>query len=437
VAIIILGGLIALNPMVAFSAGAILSTAYLLTYYFLKKKMAYHGGVLTQKAGAVHKVLNEAFMGVKEIKLAGIERQFVDHFNQMNHQGMQSATFLSLSVDVPRYAIETIALSAIFLSAIWALMSGAEPASILPLLSLYAVAGYKLLPTMQQIYKAVSSISAHGAVAKDVAWEITQHHAQSLNVAAVPTPSFQVCDSAIELRNVFYQYPSANQLALDDVNVTFAYGKINTIAGHSGSGKSTLMDVTLALLQPSQGQILIAGRSVSEGVRNYQQRIGFVPQQVFILNDSVSRNVAFGEPVAELDQERLMKSLELAGAAEFVNRLPAGVDTVLGQDGKTLSGGQRQKIAIARCLYRNADILFLDEPTSALDIDAEFEFMQVLERLKHQHLIIIVSHRPSAIRCSDYICLMKDGRVEAAGSFDELKQVSESFRNLIEKSSME
>ncbi|MFO1368192.1 MAG: ABC transporter ATP-binding protein [Marinagarivorans sp.] len=437
VVVIILGGIVALNPMVAFVAGFVLSVAYAGTYYFLKKQMTAAGDQLTQKTAATHKVLNEAFVGVKEIKLVGIEQQFIDKFNQVNRQGMQSATFLSLAVDIPRYVIETIALSAIFISAIFALMAGIEPSSILPILSLYAVAGYKLLPTMQQVYKAVSSISAHGSVAKDIEWEIAQHKTTSSSDELLAQPSERQ-GLSVEVNNVSYQYPNTNQYALQNVSVQFCFGKINTIAGHSGSGKSTLLDIALGLLPPSSGQLLVGGEAITNHTaRAYQQRIGFVPQHVFILNDTVARNVAFGEAAEHFNAERLTKSLKLAGAMEFVSRLPEGVNTVLGQDGKLLSGGQRQKIAIARCLYRNSDILFLDEPTSALDIDAEFEFMQVLESLKERYLIIIISHRPSAIRYSDFICLMKDGVIEAAGSFDELKQCSDSFRNLIEKSSME
>ncbi len=438
VAAIILGGLVALNPFVALVAGVVLSIAYSGTYFILKKKMAAEGSLLTQKTAATHKVLNEAFVGVKEIKLVGIEQQFIDKFNQVNRQGMQSATFLSLAVDIPRYVIETIALSAIFISAIFALMAGIEPASILPILSLYAVAGYKLLPTMQQVYKAVSSISAHGSVARDIEWELAQHIPKSTAGQGVCALAGAMPGLAVEVKDVSYQYPNTDQLALNGVSVQFSFGKINTIAGHSGSGKSTLLDIALGLLTPTHGQLIVGGEPISiHSARSYQQRIGFVPQHVFILNDSVARNVAFGEAAEQFDAERLNTSLKLAGAMEFVSRLPDGFNTVLGQDGKLLSGGQRQKIAIARCLYRNSDILFLDEPTSALDIDAEFEFMQVLESLKQRYLIIIISHRPSAIRYSDFICLMKDGVIEASGSFDELKQTSDSFRNLIEKSSME
>jgi ATP-binding cassette, subfamily B, bacterial PglK len=434
---IILLGLIALNPLVAIVAGTVLSVAYLATYLVLKKRMAFHGSLLSQKTATSHKILNETFLGIKEIKLVGIEGQFLADFDRINKQGLQSTTFISLAVDIPRYVIETIALSAIFISAIVALAAGKSPSSILPLLSLYAVAGYKLLPTMQQVYKAVSSISAHGSVARDLAHEIHQLPAPvELTQAAAFDKSSPGKDLCIE--NIAYWYPGASNAALEAVSVSFAHGKINTIAGHSGSGKSTLLDIALGLLHPSSGRITWGGVAVdAKNQAQYQRRIGFVPQHVFILNDTVIRNVTFGESPEDLDLPRLEQSLELAGATEFVGRLPQGLHTVLGQDGKLLSGGQRQKIAIARCLYKNSDILFLDEPTSALDIDAEFEFMQVLQALKQNYLIIIISHRPSAIRYSDFICLMREGRIEAFGGFDELKTQSDSFRNLIEKSSME
>jgi ABC-type multidrug transport system fused ATPase/permease subunit len=172
-------------------------------------------------------------------------------------------------------------------------------------------------------------------------------------------------------------------------------------------------------------------------LKDYQHSIGYVPQSIFILDDTVVANVAFGVPPEDIDIEKVNEALRKANAMEFVEKLPQGINTSLGQDGKLLSGGQRQRIGIARTLYRDSTILILDEPTSALDIDSEYELMMLLGKLKEQVLIIVISHRPAAIKLSDNITLLSGGKIIASASYKELRESSEEFRETLEKGMME
>jgi ABC-type multidrug transport system fused ATPase/permease subunit len=190
----------------------------------------------------------------------------------------------------------------------------------------------------------------------------------------------------------------------------------------------------LGLLPYSQGRLLVNGQELNQAtMADYQNSIGYVPQNIFILDDSVVANVAFGISEEHIDEARVYKALQQANAMEFVERLPQGINTPLGQDGKLLSGGQRQRIGIARTLYRNSKMLILDEPTSALDIDSEYELMMLLEQLKTEVLIIVISHRPAAIKLSDTITILDQGKLLATGSYEELKVNSVSFREMMEK----
>jgi ABC-type multidrug transport system fused ATPase/permease subunit len=434
VALVILTGLVYLSPVTVLITGFLLGITYLLTYVFLKNALKRHGEALSERNSLVQKILSEAFIGIKEVILSRLQKIFVDNFKSVNSKGLYSTSFISLSGDIPKFIIETVAFSVIFISAILILLTNNNMQSIVPFLSIYAIAGYKLIPTMHQIYKSVSSLSAHGAVSFSLYDEL--HH-QSL----IDYDSFQSeLDSVytIQLKNVCFKYPDAQNTTLDDINVSFHHNMINTIAGHSGSGKSTLVDILLGLLTPDSGTILIDNKVAdSELINKLQRSSGYVPQQIFILDDTVISNVAFGVKSHLICESEVIRALKQANAMSFIENLPQGIHTRLGQDGKLLSGGQRQKIGIARSLYRNPKILVLDEPTSALDIESEYDFMMLLNKLKTQVLIIVISHRPSALKYSDRITLMQNGKIESHGTFQQLKKISPVFNNILDKCTLE
>lgn len=430
VAAIILIGLLFLDPMVAIGSALIVGGAYLLTYWLIKKSLNKHGDIVTQRNRAIQAIMSEAFIGVKDIKLNALEPKYTDNYKAANKRGLDSTAYITLSGDLPRYAIETVSFSAILLFAILLLQKNPDTANVVSMLSIYALAGYKLLPTMQQIYKSISSISANGAVSIFLKKQLEIETSGNTKISVNPISDVQT----IALEGMTYQYPNTNKPALDNISIIFTKGQLNTIAGPSGSGKSTLADVILGLLPPVSGELFIDGKE-AEGasLAAYQRSIGYVPQHIFILDDNVIANVAFGVNKDKVDREKVITALQQANAMEFVEKLPQGLETSLGQDGKLLSGGQRQRIGIARALYRNNKILVLDEPTSALDIESEHDLMQLLNQLKYERLIIVISHRPAAIKLSDKIVVIADGKVIANGSYDELYTTNQYFRLMIEK----
>lgn len=433
VAAIILIGLLFLDPLVAIGSAVIVGGAYLSTYWLIKKSLKKHGDIVTERNRAIQALMSESFIGVKDIKLNALEEKYTSNYQKINKRGLDSTAYIALSGDLPRYAIETVSFSAILLFAVILLKNNADGTNVVSMLSIYALAGYKLLPTMQQIYKSISSMSANGGVAIYLK-----------NQLDIPTPVNKPINvkplndiREVALENISYQYPKSNKPALDNVSVKFTKGQLNTIAGPSGSGKSTLADIILGLLPPASGVLLTNG-TVAQGkdLHAYQRSIGYVPQQIFILDDDVIANVAFGVNRNEVNREKVIAALAHANAMEFVEKLPKGLETNLGQDGKLLSGGQRQRIGIARALYRDNKILVLDEPTSALDIESEHDLMQLLNRLKNEILIIVISHRPAAIKLSDRIVVVAEGKLIANGDYAELYAHNDYFRMMIEKGFM-
>jgi ABC-type multidrug transport system fused ATPase/permease subunit len=432
VAIIILVGLLFLDPVIAIGSALLIGGAYLGTYWIIKKSLKRHGDIITERNRSVQAILSESFIGIKDIKLNGLEKKYTENYRIVNQRGLDSNAYIALTGDLPRFAIETISFSAILMFAILVL-SSSNSTNVVSILSIYAIAGYKLLPTMQQIYKSISSISANGGVVLQLKANLDVITEASAQVRAEPMKNVSV----ISLQNISYQYPKTNKLALDDVSISFMQGQLNTIAGPSGSGKSTLADIILGLLPPASGQMKANDISVEgERLQAYQATIGYVPQHIFILDDSVIANVAFGVNKEDIDIEQVKQALIHANAMEFVEKLPKGLETGLGQDGKLLSGGQRQRIGIARALYRNNKVLILDEPTSALDIESEHDLMNLLNQLKNEVLIIVISHRPAAIKLSDRISVIADGKLIANGEYSQLYTESVYFKSMIEKGFM-
>ena len=347
VAIIILVGLLFLDPVIAIGSAILIGGAYLGTYWIIKKSLKRHGEIITERNRSIQGLLSESFIGIKDIKLNALEAKYTASYRTINQRGLDSSAYIALSGELPRFAIETISFSAILLFAILLLASDSSSANVVSILSIYAIAGYKLLPTMQQMYKSISSISANGGVVLELKANLDVITQTRQQVHVEPMQNV----SAIELRGIAYQYPKTDKLALDDISIHFAQGELNTIAGPSGSGKSTLADIILGLLPPASGQ-LTANNLAIEGelLHAYQGTIGYVPQHIFILDDSVIANVAFGVNKSDIDVEQVKQALIHANAMEFVEKLPKGLETGLGQDGKLLSGGQRQRIGIARAL---------------------------------------------------------------------------------------
>lgn len=429
VAALILIGLLVLDPLLAFIAGGIIGGSYLVTYIILRRKLAHHGKVISERNNKVQGILSESFIGIKDVKLDSLENRYIDRFNTINVRGLKSQAFIALSGDLPKFVIESISFGAILILALVLLTTQEDIRSVVPILSIYALAGYKLLPTMQQIYKSLSSLSGHGSVASVIKNRLESKSTAPSGVSE-PTKSMRI--DQVKLSEAEFCYTADGVPAVHNVSLTLNRGEIYSLVGHSGSGKSTLADVILGLLKLRSGKLIVNDKVLtSEDLASFRKKVGYVAQTIFILEDNVINNVAFGVPEDEIDMDRVKQALTLANANEFVDVLPKGIYTDLGQDGKLLSGGQRQRIGIARALYKKTDLLVLDEPTSALDMESEYKLMTTLNALKKDLIILVISHRPASIKMSDKIILMAAGELEDVGSYSELISKNENFREMM------
>lgn len=427
------GSLIALmllvEPLLSLLAVLILGGFYAVVYLLVRKTLKWNGERNHKAHQELSRIVAEAFGGVKEIKIAGREAEYLSRFSEPSRRVAKGQTIGGVVPQIPRYLMEVVAFGGVILLVIFFLSTGKELATVLPLITLYAVAGYRLMPALQQIFSGVTQVRFYlpslDLLCHDLSGAPSGKDPVPDNSTVQPLPF----DREIRLEGVTYRYSGSISPALAQVSLTIAANSTVAFAGESGSGKSTLVDLLLGLLSMQDGELFVDGMQVSGAdIAAWQRNIGYVPQAIFLSDDTISGNIAFGVPADQIDHAAVQGAARLANLDGFIeHELPCGYDTVIGERGVRLSGGQRQRIGIARALYHDPKVLVLDEATSALDGITENAVLDAIHNLSHRKTIIIVAHRFTTIRDCDCIYLLDKGMVVAQGTYDELMGASSRF----------
>ena len=420
------------EPIATISAALILSVVGLVFYFISSPIFRFWGEMSLKLERTLIKWINQSFNGIRDVKLMQAE----DFLNRkIEDTGIRRAHYLCLSttsIQIPRLLIETIVVIG-FLAIVLILLSAEQkPNDIITVLGLFGMASLRLMPSLNRILTTATELRRSSAYISEVyeafTTEDTRSSEQSRQVSMNPV----TLQNKIAIQNLSYTYPAAEYPALHNINLSISNGQSIGFVGPSGAGKSTLMDIILGLLQASSGSFQVDSKEVSENISAWQNSIGFVPQQVFLMDDTLRRNIAFGVEDAEINNNQLLNCIRLANLDEFIDSLPEGLSTTVGEHGTRLSGGQRQRIAIARALYFNPEILVFDEATSALDNTTEQEIHAAIEALAGEKTILFVAHRLSTVRNCDKIVFMIDGRIEATGTYDDMLENNEEFRHFVQ-----
>lgn len=403
------------TPALALCLVALVVLCFVLIQLIFRKSMRKYGELQRRYSWYSQQISLESIQGSKEILVMNRQKHFVSMFRKNTDKLNDASLRVDMGARTPTYIIETICITGLLL--IVGVMYGKtnDTVELISQLSAIAIAAFRILPSLGGISSAVNSImfnmpalsAAYETLSqvKELEKEFTlQEKTDSEHMQHV---NFQ---DKLELKNIVFSYPNAEARVLNGVNITIKRGQAVAFIGPSGAGKTTLSDVVLALLEPQAGQILMDGINIQELGTRWNHLVGYVPQSVYLIDNSVRNNVAFGYSEEEIDDEKVWKALEMAQIKDFVETLPEGLDTFVGEFGVRFSGGQRQRMAIARALYSNPDILILDEATSALDNDTENAVMEAIDALQGIKTLIIVAHRLSTIRNCDVIYEIKDGK---------------------------
>lgn len=431
--------LLVADPIAALAAIGVLGGGSALFYRLIRRKAVALGEKQQRHGEEMIRWVQQSLGGIKETKVLGREAFFVDAYTRSSSEYARAQRFVRTANELPRLAIEGFTMGGIMLIVIVMLIRGQDMQSILPLLGLFAMAAIRLMPSFNRIISGMTMMryytpSIH-VVHRDLQALTLETPREPCSKKKASTEGLAASDlyfsKAIELRNVRYQYPGAHKLALLDVSLTVPRGCSVAFVGPSGSGKTTVVDVILGLLTPTQGQVLVDGEAIYRNLAAWQRKIGYIPQRIYLADDTIRRNIAFGLADEEINDERVQSAVKAAQLMEMIDALPKRLDSVVGEHGVRLSAGQRQRIGIARALYHDPEVLVLDEATAALDNETEGEVSKAIMRLSGQKTIIIIAHRLTTVRNCDCLFFMRNGQVTAAASYDDLLNSNRDFQNMV------
>ncbi len=394
---------------------AVILLLILLSFSFQKVVGQYSSklGKLRQIAdGLVIQKSQEALGGIKDVKVLGKKLHFAKQFFQQNSISSDVSGKQYALGQLPRMYLETIGVIVLSILVLILTQKADNFLQIIPTLSVFALAAFRLLPSANRILSAANSLRYAESVVDTLKGQQNPSFTEFVNtkINQYETKSL-LFDTCIELHNITYKYPGTQEDALINISLTINKGESIGIVGKSGAGKSTLSDVILGLLMPTTGVVSVDGINIQTNIEAWQQKIGYVQQDIFLLDESVRKNIAFGLLEREVDESRMGRVIVEARLDEFIGSLAKGLDTKLGERGVRLSGGQKQRIGIARALYRDPSILIFDEATSALDGETESEIVSAIKSLKSVKTIIVIAHRLSTIEHCDKIIELKNGRL--------------------------
>lgn len=390
---------------------------FLLMIKGLRRVLARYGDERRVYSANMFKCMQQAFGGIKEIKIANRESYFQNDFEKQNevytHVIKQNA-FLSA---IPKPVMEALCISGLMVVIAIQVANGTtDTTQFIGVLGVFAAAAFKLLPSVNKISSYFAAIVHNAVVIEKVRDEYREMHetklsgGQNKESAAKTREKTISLEREISVEHLEFSYPNTEEAVIRDANVVIPKNCSAAFIGPSGAGKTTFVDLILGILTPQKGSICVDGTDIHEALRGWHEKIGYIPQTIYMLDDTIRNNIAFGD-AGEIDDARVWEALRQAQLEDFIKGLEDGLDTVIGEAGVRLSGGQRQRIGIARALYRRPEVLVLDEATSALDNETEAAVMEAIDRLQGKMTMFIIAHRLSTIQNCDIVYKVENGQV--------------------------
>jgi ATP-binding cassette, subfamily B, bacterial PglK len=424
--------LVLVAPLAAGLALALFLPVMVVLFRVVQPRISELGNLSHHLHRTVLEALQQSLHGFRDIVLLGRQSYIHGRYRATREQIARTRYLRQFLGEVPRIALETALILFVTLFLGIAVARGGSPQESLAVLGMFAYAGLRILPSLNHAVLLVNDLKFGATAAAEVYGELTA----SEDGSAIPSDrdqhdvALQPLQGAIRLERVSYRYPGTDRDALIGLDLEVPQGEMLGLVGPTGGGKSTLVDVILGLLPPTEGRVLVGGVDIQDNLAGWHRNLGVVPQSIYVLDDTLRRNIALGFDDEEIDEDRVQEAVRLAQLEEFVAELPKGLNTVVGERGARISGGQRQRVGIARALYRRPVVLVFDEGTSALDTLTEAELLRALSSLRRERTMMIVAHRLTTVRGCDRILFVERGRIVDAGPFDQLMQHNPAFRSM-------
>ncbi len=418
----------------AVSLTIVAAIALIFVTAVFRKAMKRAGQAYFEHIGNTNLWLQKLFFGIKEVLVMNRESYFTTRYSNSFRKQQKASVMQTLAQTYPTYFIETLCVMGLMISLCVRIIGMDDPAAYVAQLATLAVAAFRILPSVSRISGTFSYFVFQIPSANEV-YENMREAAEyagtgdtsgmtssvpdKLSDASYPD-DMRVFTDELSIEHVSFRYPDGQADVLDDVSLSIHRGEAVAFVGPSGAGKSTLADIILGLFIPQKGHVLMDGTDVLKNRAMWSRNVGYVPQSIYLLDDTVRHNIAFGYPDEDIDDDIIWKTLDQAQLKEFVEGLPDGLDTIVGERGVKFSGGQAQRLAVARALYTDPQILVLDEATSALDNTTEHAIMDAINMLHGTKTLIIIAHRLSTVRDCDHIYEIRDGHLSEK-NYEELQ----------------
>lgn len=415
----ILTALILINPIIALTIFMGLGAVYALIAWVTRRRLLINGQKIAQESTRVIKSIQEGLGGIRDVLIDGNQEIYCDIYRRADgplRMAQGNNLFISQS---PRYVMEALGMVLIAVLAYCLTLQSDRIGEAIAILGVIALGAQKLLPVLQQGYSSWTAIQGSRGILQDVLDLLDQPLPIYTQVSGGSPIAF---NKSIALENLSFRYKSSNVWILNKLNLSIKKGDHIGFIGKTGSGKSTLLDILMGLLSPSEGSLLIDGIPITlQNYRNWQAHIAHVPQSIFLSDGTVAENIAFGMKEHEINYERVRLAAEKAKISDEIESLPHGYMSYVGERGIGLSGGQLQRIGIARALYKKVDVMIFDEATSALDGETEKEVMHAVKSLSDRVTIFTVAHRLSTLSDCDLIVDLDGGEIKRIINYEDIK----------------
>jgi ATP-binding cassette subfamily C protein len=391
-----------------------------LITYSIKRKVDVLGRISQKYLGEMIKSVNQSLGGIKMLKVSGASEFFIKKYKNNIDRYAKNSSILKNISQWPRYFIEVLLVFSIVLFAIVEINSNSNLVVDFSTLSFFAMALVRLLPSFNRITSAYTNIRYYSPSLDVVFKELSEDNKLSTHNNSTSRDTRFVFDSYIDFKNVSFMYPGARKYSVKNLSLKIKKGASIAFIGASGSGKSTIVDLLCGLLKPIKGQIIVDGKNISDNLEGWRKKISYVPQDVYLLDDSVRNNIAYGQDLIDIDDDLISQVSKLAMLDQYIDGLEFGYETLIGENGAKMSGGQRQRLGIARALYKRPGILILDEGTAALDNKSQEHILKSISSLSDEITVITIAHRLETLKNSELIFLIKDGHLSKEISLDML-----------------
>lgn len=421
--------LIVYNPFITIAGTILFVGGYLIVFRITKPKLSQNSTRISKGNQQRLRHLNEGFGDIKNVILLNKEEYFIQKFEESSVKVMTAqSSNITLSI-APRYIMEWMAYVGMACLVLYLVaIQQKDMNQIIPIITLYGISAFKLLPSLQQIYSYIANIRGNYSVVNDLAEDI------------VESTKIKKCDSItskikfmefIRIENINFSYPGKQKPTIKNLTIEIKKNQFLGVVGPSGSGKSTLVDILSGLVNIDSGRFIVDGEEIKDNLFEWRKNISYVPQNVILTAGSIAENIAFGVDKNNIDIKKVNKAIKQAHLCELLKQLENGIDTEIGERGVQLSGGQQQRIGIARALYKDNDILIFDEATSALDGITEKLIMDAINKLNGHKTVILIAHRLKTVRNCDQLLFIRNGELAAQGSYEFLLKNNKFFNKMV------